>query len=259
MIDITNAKKEFKKYVSNYNPENPRIALKIGHIERVATLCRKIAESLGLNEEEIKLAELIGFFHDLGRFEQVVIADTFSDKESGINHAELSAKVLFEDGLIRNYLEDTKYDTLIKKAILNHNIAQIEPNLSEKELLFSKIIRDADKLDIFYTITFDDFLAIFWYSDFTCEKIGDAIMNDFEQNRIINYANIFNNADMLLAFYGYVFDLNFESSLKYLAENQFLDIFLKRVKEHFTSPVVHKQIDYIHNIYKEYLKSKNIV
>lgn len=41
-----------------------------------------IAESLGLLDEEVKLAQLLGLFHDLGRFEQVRIADTFSDKDS---------------------------------------------------------------------------------------------------------------------------------------------------------------------------------
>ena len=58
-----------------------------------------IAEYLGLAEEQVKLAELIGLFHDLGRFEQVRLADTFSDKDSGINHAEQSNKVLFADNL----------------------------------------------------------------------------------------------------------------------------------------------------------------
>lgn len=36
MIDIENIQKEFKKYVSNYDPNNGRISLKIAHIARVA-------------------------------------------------------------------------------------------------------------------------------------------------------------------------------------------------------------------------------
>lgn len=108
MIDINNAYKEFDKYVSNYNPEHPRIKLKIEHIKRVAKNSKKLAKSLNLPKEKQDLAELIGIFHDLGRFEQVRIADTFSDKDSGINHAELSNKVLFDDGLIRNYIKFTR-------------------------------------------------------------------------------------------------------------------------------------------------------
>lgn len=257
MIDILHAKNEFKKYVSNYNPDNSLIRLKIQHIERVAEVSKKIAENLNLSEEEIKLAELIGIFHDLGRFEQVRRTNSFSDRDTGINHGELSVKVLFEDNLIRNYLDDTQYDNIIKKAILNHNRARIEPDLSEKELLFAKLIRDADKLDIFYTITFDDFSAIFWYPDFDCEKISDTVMHQFEQGTFVNYSDIHNNADMLLAFYGYIYDLNFNISLQYLVEKQYLDIFKTRVKEHFTSPIVHKQLEHIHNIYKNYITSKN--
>lgn len=259
MIDIVNAKKEFKKYVSNYNPENPRIALKISHIERVAERSKEIAENLQLPTEEIELAELIGLFHDLGRFEQVRIADTFSDRDSGINHGEYSVKALFDNNYIRNYLKDDKYDNIIKKAILNHNRANIEQGLSEKELLFAKIIRDADKLDIFYTINIDSFPAIFWYKDFSCEKIGDTVMNQFKQFHLINYPDIKNNADMILAFYAYVYDLNFESSLKYLAEHKYLNTFAERVKENFSSPIVSEQIDEVVKIYEKYLKLKGLL
>ena len=56
MIDINYIKKEFKKYVSNYNPENERIKLKIEHTARVATNCETIARALNLSEEEINLS-----------------------------------------------------------------------------------------------------------------------------------------------------------------------------------------------------------
>lgn len=62
MIDIVNIKKEFKKYVSNYNPENERIKLKIEHTARVAINCEKIAKALNLSEEEINLSIAIRVF-----------------------------------------------------------------------------------------------------------------------------------------------------------------------------------------------------
>ena len=258
MIDLINAKKEFDKFVSNYNPENPRIALKIGHIERVVNVSQEIAKNLNLSKEEIKLAMLIGYFHDLGRFEQVRRTNSFSDRDTGLNHAELSVKILFENGLIRNFIIDTKYDEIIKKAVLNHNKPYIEENLSEKELLFSKIIRDSDKLDIFYTITFDTFPAIFWYEGFDSEKIDDIVMNEYESGSFINYDNINNNADMILAFYGYVYDLNFPVSLKYLVDKKYMEIFKTRLLEHFSSPIVKKQIEHVHSIYHNYINSKTL-
>lgn len=98
-IDIEKAKQAFKEYVKNYDPEDKKVKLKIEHIERVSQLAKQMAEKLKLDEEDIKLAELIGLLHDIGRFEQIRIYHTFTDKKS-INHGEYGAKVLFEDGLI---------------------------------------------------------------------------------------------------------------------------------------------------------------
>ena len=60
MIDLDKAKIFYKEYISNYNPENPKIALKIAHIFRTAEKAKKIAINLNLSEEDVELAELIG-------------------------------------------------------------------------------------------------------------------------------------------------------------------------------------------------------
>lgn len=259
MIDINKAYKEFDKYVSNYNPNHPRIKLKTEHIKRVAKNSVKIAKDLGLDDEEVKLAELIGIFHDIGRFEQVRIADTFSDKDSGINHAELSVKVLFEDGIIRNFIDDTKYDEIIKKAVLNHNKAQIDNGLTDKELLFAKIIRDADKIDIFFTTVYFEFEPLFWYKGgFDQEEINPLILKQVENHELIHYNMIKNNADQLPIFYAYIYDLNFDISLKTVVEGKYLDGYTERIKHHFTSPKVHKQADYALKICHDYFKEKGL-
>ena len=255
MIDIDKLKEEFDKYTLSYDPEQPRIALKIDHIKRVAENCKKLAIELGLSDEEIQLAEAIGYFHDIGRFEQVRIADTFSDRDSKINHAEKSVSVLFDDGKIREFIPSDEYDEIIKKAVLNHNRLKIQDGLTEKELLFAKIIRDADKLDIFYTITIDKFPAIFWYKNFDDEKISDELMNDFKSKKALNYQKIHTNADMIVIFYAYIFDIYFKSTLNILKEKKFLETFTKRVLDHFPSPMIHSQVSKIQYFYKDYLKS----
>ena len=208
MIDVKNIEIEFDKYVSNYNPENGRIKLKIDHIKRVAKNSKIIAENLKLSEEQINLAIAIGFFHDIGRFEQVRIANTFSDKDSKINHAKMSIDTLFSNDLIRNFIPDNKYDELIKKAVINHNRPKIESDLTDEQLLFSKIIRDADKLDIFYTISDKNYSmeSIFWYPEFDSEEISKEIINDFYEKHSLIYSKIHTNSDVICAFYAYVFD-----------------------------------------------------
>jgi len=73
--------------------------------------------------------------------------DGYSDKF--MNHAEYGFIVLFEKGIIREFIDDNMYDDIIAKAIINHSKYTIDVDMSEKELLHSRIIRDADKLDNF--------------------------------------------------------------------------------------------------------------
>lgn len=254
MIDITNAKNEFSKYVSNYDPSNGRIKLKIEHILRVATLCKDIATNLNLTEEEIQVAELIGIFHDIGRFEQVRLYNTYNDKACGIDHADFSNKVLFENNFIRKFISDDSYDEIIRKAVYNHNKLHIDLSLSEKELIFAKIIRDADKLDIIYTATCYDFSNVFWYDDFNIDKINEQIIENFEKTILLEYKYVKTNADQSICFFSYIYDLYFPYSMKVLKESKHLELFVKRVKEVFHSPIIHEQIDRVLNIANKYLE-----
>ena len=120
MVDILNCKQEFKKYISNYDINEPRINIKVIHMYHVAENARNIAKTIGLSEEEQDLAEIIGLLHDIGRFEQVRLYHTFSDKIS-INHAQKGVEILFEDKLIKKFVQDeTKYD--IKQLIIITNV-----------------------------------------------------------------------------------------------------------------------------------------
>ena len=124
MINREVALNAFKEYVTKYNPDDEKIRLKIEHIQRVAEIANNIANDLKLSQEDIDLAWLIGLLHDIGRFEQIRLYHTFNDGKS-VNHAEMGIKILFENGMIRKFIEDKQYDEIIKKSILNHNKARI--------------------------------------------------------------------------------------------------------------------------------------
>ena len=241
MIDIENAKKIFDEYVSNYDPTVGRIKLKIEHIKRVAENIKNIALEQGLDSEQIKLAEIIGLLHDIGRFEQVRLYDTFSDKIS-VNHGEYGVKVLFKDGLINKFKLSEKDKEIVKLAILNHNRDKIQEGLDDEQLLYAKMIRDADKLDIYYTMCKYDFKDTFWYPDFDCEEISDLIMNEFKNDKKVNYADIKNNADVIVIFYAYVYDLYFETTKNILKEKNYLEKFTEKVCKNFKSEKIHTQV-----------------
>lgn len=253
MIDILKAKKTFKEYVKNYNPNNGKIALKISHIERTANISKKTAEELNLEKEDVQLAELIGLLHDIGRFEQIKRYNTFMDKDS-INHGEFGVKLLFKDGLIKDFIDDRKYDSIIYKAILNHNRSKIESNLTDKELLHSKIIRDSDKTDIMYTLTYETIENTYCCKDISKEKITDQILKEYMSYRKINYNNITTHADIFVAHMAYVFDFNFDYGLKIISDNNYLSELLNKVE--FKDEETRKRANLVYSIADDYVENR---
>ena len=109
MIDIESAKQELIRHVKEMELENPRAPRKLDHIMRVAKISRELASSLGLTEEQIKLAELIGLLHDIGRFEQYRVFDKkissiVLDTQVKFNHGEAGVEILKKDNYIRKYV-----------------------------------------------------------------------------------------------------------------------------------------------------------
>ena len=255
MIDITKAKKEFKKYVEKYDINNPKIKLKIAHIERTSTIARKMAESMELSEEDIELAELIGLLHDIGRFEPVKRYGTFVDHLSE-NHAKMGVDILFKDGLIRNFIEDSKYDRIIELAIINHNRdkKQITKDISDKEELHIKLIRDSDKTDILYILTFEDEKSVWESDNIEDEKFTDEIYNEFIDNHNIVYKNRKTHADTLICHFAYAFDFNFNYGLKYVLDNKYYDKIYDRIK--FKDERTRNRFREIYNITTNYIKER---
>ena len=255
MIDITKAKKEFKKYVEKYDINNPKIKLKIAHIERTSEIARKMAESLELSKEDVELAELIGLLHDIGRFEQVKRYGTFVDYLSE-NHAKLGVDILFKDGLIRNFIEEDRYDRIIELAIINHNRdnKDITKDINDKEKLHIKLIRDSDKTDILYILTFEDEKSVWESEKLEEEKFTDEIYREFVENHNIIYRNRKTHVDTLVCHFAYAFDFNFNYGLKYVLDNKYYDKLYKRFN--FKDKETKNRFENIYNITNSYIKEK---
>ena len=109
MIDINRARKAFKLFLDNYKNQNqPGFELKIVHTYHVMDNAKKIATELNLSEEDIFLAEVIGLLHDIGRFEEITFLKQFDSVK--FDHASYGVKMLFDDHLIRNFIEGDSYD-----------------------------------------------------------------------------------------------------------------------------------------------------
>ena len=122
------------------------IVLKEIHTWKVMHNCEMLAQHLGLNEHDKLLAAMIGLFHDVGRFYQFTVYRTFNDALSE-NHAKLGLKVLDKLDLMQKLPPDDL--AVLRFAIGNHNAKVIAPTDDKRKLSFAKLIRDADKIDIY--------------------------------------------------------------------------------------------------------------
>jgi len=139
----------FQNYVHSFSlsvqEDRRNIAIKQEHTRQVCLNAAQIAKVLGLDQQESRLAEAIALFHDVGRFSQYQQYKTFDDSIS-TNHAVLGTKVLLENNVLQGL---PKYDQdIIVRSVTLHNVFSLPEGLDEKSLLFARLIRDADKLDI---------------------------------------------------------------------------------------------------------------
>lgn len=225
------AKKIFYEYLNQYDIENGSIKLKIIHTFEVVKKSEYIAKGLNLNTEDIELAKIIALLHDIGRFEQIKEYGCFDDKK--LEHAKFGVITLFENGLIRKFIQEEKYDNIVKKAIYNHNKYAIEEGLDDRELLHCKIIRDADKLDNFRVKEndkFEDmFPGIYNKDTINAETISPKVYNDFMNEKCIELKDRKTIIDYWVCVLAFIFDLNYDISLKYVKDKKYIDILIDRI------------------------------
>jgi hypothetical protein len=121
------------------------LELKIEHTARVCDNICQLGRSLDLTDGQLCLAETIGLFHDLGRFEQYRRYRTFNDRQSA-NHARLSIDVLNQTAVLDPLTAGEK--AAIIDAIRFHNAPRLPANHPPASMVFMRLIRDGDKLDI---------------------------------------------------------------------------------------------------------------
>ena len=248
-IDLEKAKQEFIKYTEQYDLKNEHIERKQLHSLRVMEISKQITEGLELSQEEIDLATLIGLLHDIARFEQYTKYHTFKDMLS-VDHGDLGAEILEKN--IRKYIDNDKYDDVIIKAVKNHNKYKIEEGLTEKERLFAEIIRDADKIDIFY-----ESVEMFWdgkEQEVEESKISEDVIEQFNnlcQTKRKKQESAIDNVMRVITF---IFDINFRLSFQILKQEDYINKIVNRynLKDKYTK----QKVEEIRIIANRYISEK---
>ncbi|MBA7685745.1 hypothetical protein ES703_94171 [subsurface metagenome] len=221
----------FDDYVAGFYGDdefvNANIELKEKHSRRTCEETLGLAEELGLSDNQRRIAELIALLHDIGRFRQFVKYGTYNDTRSE-DHCLLSLKVLRETKVLDGIEKEEKQ--LIEKAIEYHGQKQLLADLDGECLLFSQLIRDADKIDVLYVVTEyyrqyrdnpEEFMLELEFPDepgYSAEVVGGILCGRRIDNSELRTLN-----DMKLCQLGWVYDVNFAATLKRIRQRRFLE------------------------------------
>lgn len=225
-MDIAKLNSAFDSYVNEYDMNDNNILYKYNHTYRVCKNSKNVCKSLNLNEEQSNLAYLIALLHDIGRFYQDKMYKTFFEK-ADFDHGDYGVKLLFEDGLIRKFIDNTDNDKLIYLAVKNHNKYSVENNLKEEEKLYCNIVRDADKLDII-----DNFIEIIKINNKEEDdsEITEKVKEEFLSHRMVNKNYRKTNSDVIVTIISQIYDLKFDYSFKFIKENNYIEKIYQTLK-----------------------------
>jgi len=229
----------FDSYVAGFYGDdeyvNFNLRLKEEHSRRTCEEMRYLTKEHGLEDNQSRIAETIALFHDIGRFRQFAEYRTYHDGRS-VNHSLLGTEVLDQLNVLDGVVEQEKQ--WIEKAIEYHGRMELPKDLDGQCLLFSKLIRDADKLDIFY-------VAIEEYKQYRQDpdRIGleielpdepgytagmvEAVLGGWR----MEYSSLRTWNDMKLLQLSWVYDVNFVATLRRIRRRRFLEMVLDFLPE----------------------------
>lgn len=226
--DLTVFKNWFYTYSNSFlnNDENfnYHIILKRDHCKRVSEEIIQLGKSLGLKKEDLRLAELIGLYHDIGRFEQYSIYKTFSDEKSR-DHADLGARVVKNEAVFNDI--DYQEKSIIYSSIRMHNKLTLNGNITGKRFFFISLLRDADKLDIWKVLIAHyksenkhNNPVLLDLPDIPCiaEKVEEAISS----KKLVRKEHIKSVNDFIILNMSWIFDLNFPFTFQEVIKRNYI-------------------------------------
>jgi len=256
----------FKNWFSDYTTsfhypgidDNKNISLKINHTRHVCENAKKIAESLQLTGNSIMLAETAALFHDIGRFAQYAQYKTFKDSISE-NHGKLGVKILEQEGILQNLPENEQ--GLITNTVKFHSAFAI-PDLKETEkIFFLKLIRDADKLDIWRVF-------VEYYNTGETERTStvgqelpdvpgytEEVLSCILEKKMASLAMLKKLNDFKLTQLSWVYDLNFDISFSLLLERNYIKEIISKLPQ---TEEIRKASDILHEFVYQKVESSKI-
>lgn len=230
-------KNSFEWYVARFAEStgilSAPLQLKKEHSERVAAEARALSGALGWSDEERRLAEAVGLLHDVGRFSQYAEFGTFSDKLS-VNHGERGAAVLEQEAWTACWAEEDR--TAMMESVRHHNARTIPAYVHGRALNFLRLIRDADKLDIYRIVLgkldhdgFQELPAMLPQITLS-RRLSADVEEEFARDGCVSFERLRTLADFLLMQLAWVNDFNFPVTHRLFHSRGFLNGMLRHME-----------------------------
>jgi hypothetical protein len=232
--DLQRFKAWFENYTRSFSArsedDRENISLKVQHTYNVCRLIVPIAREETTDHALVLLAETAALFHDVGRFPQYAQYKTFRDSIS-VNHGKLGAETLAGEKVLAVLAGEER--EIILTAVRFHNAFSI-PRLHDSTALFClKLVRDADKLDIwrifleFYENGKDSLASAAGLGLPDVPEYSDEIIAAVLEKRTASLSSLKSLNDFILLQLSWIYDLNFKPSVRILMEKEIIERFLR--------------------------------
>jgi hypothetical protein len=223
--DLTHLREWFAGFCASFRSsdgeEQKNIALKEEHTSRVCANIRRIAREQSLDAKRVALAEACALLHDIGRFPQYRRYGTFKDSAS-VNHGVLGAELLVQGGALDK--SPPNEQTIVIQAVRHHNAFAVPSSLDGEGALYLRLVRDADKLDIwrvlleYYRLPEGERASAVSLGFPDTPGCSPEIVAALRGHELVRLAWVKNLNDFKLLQLSWVFDLNFSASFRMLME-----------------------------------------
>jgi hypothetical protein len=222
--ELRGLEKWFRGFVAGYGQMGPEaraiLELKVEHTWRVVDNIYKLATEGSLSWADPWLARATGVLHDTGRFPQYQRYGTFRDPVS-VNHGRLGADVIEESGVLRALRREDR--EVLLSAVRYHNAFRL-PSLPEEYLRYLRLIRDADKLDVwrlladYYGQPQGERLDVIVQGVDESPGCSAEVVEQLRAGRIVPNSKTRNLNDMRLHHVSWIYDINFPASCRLAIE-----------------------------------------
>jgi len=201
------------------------LRLKAEHSKRVARDARAMAHEMSWSASDVNTVEAAGLLHDVGRFAQFHEFGTFDDACS-VNHGVQGWKTV-SGAVFLSQL--TPHDrACVLDTVRHHNSRAVPICLGNDSEPCLRLIRDADKLDIFgivYQAIMDD-----GFQDLPemlpqvrlDGPVSASLVDELRTKQCASLKNVASLVDFLLMQLSWVYDVNYTGTFVRIAERDII-------------------------------------